>query len=361
MEIAKRLAEKGHSVTVFSSNAYDNHSNMDLGKKVIQDNLTVYYFKNWSRILGFFITPRLIWEFIQNYKTFDVVHLQSFRHFQDLVSYIMLSFFHKPYIITVRGAVLPEGGGILLKKFFNMILGKRILRNARFVVAISHLLKNEFLKIGVEEEKIKEIPNGIEFIPTEDKGFLKKKLKFENNSKVILFLGRIRWSKGLNVLIEAFKKLNDHNIHLVIAGPDFGYQNYCQNLVEKLNLKHNVHFIGPVSNLEKPKVLSDADMLVLPSFYEAFGTVILEAAASKLPIIMTSSCGLAHEFEENNAALIVETRNVNAHYNAMTHLLQSTEDAKLISERALKLSKKFDWEKIVKLHEEMYCELLKSV
>lgn len=360
LEISKRLSENEHEVTVYSSNALDDNTNMTIKKKELQKKLTVFYFKNWTRILGFFITPGLIPALLKNHKKFDIVHLQSFRHFQDIISYIILSLIRKPYIITVRGAIIPEGKCIFLKKLFISLIGKKILQHAEFVVAISELVKNEYKQIGVLENKIKKIPNGLDFIASNEKEFLKKKINVDENAKIILFLGRIRWSKGVDILIKAFKKLNSSNTHLVIAGPDFGYITYCKKLVEELNLKPYVHFIGEVNNEEKSKLLADADMFILPSFYEGFGMVILEAAASHLPIIMTTSCGLADEFLQKNAAIVVETKNIEAHTNAMRSLLKNPAESKLMSERAFELSKKFDWNKIVQLHEDMYEELLKN-
>jgi len=161
LELTKRLSSKGHQITVYASNAYDEKSNMQLKEKKFNENLKAYYFKNWFRILGFFITPGMITALRKNSNNFDIIHVHSTRHFQDLISYFVLSFLKKPYIMTCHGTIIPMGKAKTLKKIFDFIVGRKILQKASVIVAISPNQIHECNKMGVKNEKIKEIPFGL--------------------------------------------------------------------------------------------------------------------------------------------------------------------------------------------------------
>ncbi len=359
LELTKRLSSKGHQITVYASNAYDEKSNMQLKEKKFNENLKAYYFKNWFRILGFFITPGMITALRKNSNNFDIIHVHSTRHFQDLISYFVLSFLKKPYIMTCHGTIIPMGKAKTLKKIFDFIVGRKILQKASVIVAISPNQLHECNEMGVNNEKIKEIPFGLTVTKSDKKGVLKNRLNLENDSRIILYLGRIRFTKGIDVLIKAFRKINYPNVHLVVAGPDFGHLDYCKKMVEEFGLTSRVHFIGSVNTQERDQMFEDSELFVLPSLYEGFGTASLEAAASGLPVVLTDSCGYAKEFAKFNAGLVVKTSNIDDHANAIKQILEDPKKAKLMSENALKFVKKFDWDKVVDMHLDMYKEFSK--
>lgn len=356
-ELTKRLAKKGCQVTVYSSNAYDFKSNMNLKKK-ISGNLTVCYFKNWSRILGFFFTPGMIVELIKNCMQFDVIHIHSARQFQDIISYIILSIFKKPYIITHHVPVLSVGKRKNLKRFFDAIFGNKILKTATFIVSLSSKEKNEYQEIGIKAQKIKEIPFGVNIPTSTANGFLKSKLNLNKDDKIILFLGRLEKKERIGNLIQALQRLNYPNLHLVFAGPDYGNLAQLKKIALKCNLTSRVHFIGFVNHIEKVKVLHDASMLISLIHYGPYSTSALEGAAVRLPVILLKSAGLSDEFSQVNAALIMETYSIDNIAKAIRWVIDNPGKVKQMSQRATELLKKFDWNDVTNLHLKMYEEFL---
>ena len=167
------------------------------------------------------------------------------------------------------------------------------------VIALSQAEAQQYGDIGVPEEKTVIIPNGIdlsEYSHLPPKDLFKKKLNIDEEERIVLYLGRIHRIKGIDILVKAFaeviEKLDD--VRLVIVGPDDGYLSACRNLVSQLKVEEKILFTGGIFDIEKLRALVDADVFVLPSRYETFPDVILEAEAapenSALKVCFDNSC-----------------------------------------------------------------------
>ena len=110
----------------------------------------------------------------------------------------------------------------------------------------------------------------------------------------MLFLGRLSFIKGLDLLVEAFAQINS-DARLVIAGPDDGdgCLERIRSLIADLKIEERVILPGPLFGKEKLEALVDADLFVLPSRHESFGNAAAEAIACGTPVLVTSECGIA--------------------------------------------------------------------
>jgi glycosyltransferase involved in cell wall biosynthesis len=133
---------------------------------------------------------------------------------------------------------------------------------------------------------------------------IKTKLDIRDNDFVITFIGRLTRDKGVFELIEAFKILRKkyQDIHLLFVGP------YESDNVKRRNEDQNVHFLGETKTPEK--YLSISSVLCLPSYREGFGTVVIEAAAMRVPAIGTKITGLEDAIQHQETGLLVKPRNV---------------------------------------------------
>jgi glycosyltransferase involved in cell wall biosynthesis len=125
---------------------------------------------------------------------------------------------------------------------------------------------------------------------------------------IILFLGRINYKKGLDILVEAFKDLAKkyEKLHLVIAGPDNEeYGKQVKKWLKRAGLLERVTFTGLLLNNDKLSVLRDSDVFVLPSYSENFGLAIVEAMASGLPIAISHKVNISTEIVKAGAGLAV--------------------------------------------------------
>jgi len=114
-----------------------------------------------------------------------------------------------------------------------------------------------------------------------------------NGRRRALFLSRIHPKKGLAHLLEAWARLGrlSDGWVLVVSGPDEGgHLRHIESLAESLGISRSVVFTGPLYGQAKLEALAGADVFVLPSFSEGFSIAVLEAAACRLPVLLTAQC-----------------------------------------------------------------------
>jgi glycosyltransferase involved in cell wall biosynthesis len=175
--------------------------------------------------------------------------------------------------------------------FINSYWEKKALQNSPKIVAVSQKVKDELLNLGLEENRIEVILNGVdleEFYPL-DTLDLKKKLEIigvSADETYALFVGDIRSNrKNLDSVLKAM--LTVPNLHLLVAGSVEGSS--YPSLVQDLDLTSRVHFMGFRKDISE--IMQVCDFFVFPSRYEACTLALLEAMASGLPIITATSAG----------------------------------------------------------------------
>jgi glycosyltransferase involved in cell wall biosynthesis len=304
--LSRELVKKGHEVTVYTTDTLNPRSRLEKPSHTEPaelDGIRVYYFRNLSNWLAgthhIFLPPSLIRATRNNLKKFDVVHLHEARTTVHLPVWHYARRYGIPYVLQARGSLPRIMAKQSLKQIYDILWGFRILRNASGVVALTRVEAEEFKRMGVSEDRIVVIPNGIdlsEFAELPERGELRNKYNLGDSQKLILFLGRIHKIKGLDLLTEAFAELSkvSDDIMLVIAGPDDGYLTALRELVRNLKIEEKVIFIGPLFGRDKLEAYVDADVCVFPSIHEGFPVSVLEAAACGKPVIVTEGCHIAN-------------------------------------------------------------------
>lgn len=186
----------------------------------------------------------------------------------------------------------------------NKIL-KYILHEADLIFALTNREKEEYKKLGIDQNKIS-ILGGI----VEEKYFLKSKQKKNNNS--VLYLGSKSGHKQIELLIEAMEKLwqKGGNAKLITAGPETLYSPIIRKRIDQLpkNFKKNVIYKNEVREQEKWQLIDNCSVLVNPSKYESFGIIFLEAWARKKPVIAYKSPVSLEIIEDNSDGLLFKNR-----------------------------------------------------
>jgi glycosyltransferase involved in cell wall biosynthesis len=362
-DLARKLAEDGQEVMVYTSDALDYNINMKIERKIrMAEGFEIRYFKNRSRHLKYFFTPGMIISILKNANNFDIIHINSYRQFQDMISFFVLSFLKKPYVITAHGSVRVDGEGKLYKKTYDFFIGKKLLANAKKIIAFRKEQAEDYEKLNVKKDHIKIIPNTIDIEKLPEKGTLRKLLNLSDFEKIILYLGRIDEKKGIGVLIEAFAKIKIENSHLIIAGPDFNFKEKAENMIREFGIEDRVHFVGLLDKKRKYEAFADADIVVYPSLYEAgISMVILEAASVGKPLIISDSIGFSDEAKKFNAALTCKPNNKEDLQEKIEIMLNNLNEAKLMGLRAQKVVKeRFSWEFGLKEHISIYKNILKN-
>ncbi len=179
----------------------------------------------------------------------------------------------------------------------------------------SHMVKEEILShYRVDPTKIEVVHNGVEWKEWEkdfqnwqqEKERLASELKISHSSYQFVFIGHNFRRKGLDNLLEALPLLASKEFHLTVVGKDKNLASY-QTLVQKLKLEKQVSFVGPRSDIRRFYQLADA--LIIPSHYDPFANVTVEALAMGVRVISSLSNG-GHEVltEENGIKIASLTK-----------------------------------------------------
>ena len=145
----------------------------------------------------------------------------------------------------------------------------------------------------------------------------------KDGKKRILFIGGLYPRKGVEYLIEAVKILSQERKDFIVEIIGYGpFRQRYERLVNEYGLTDVVKFLGRVSDEEKIKALKNCDFFVLPSLYENFGIVLIEAMACGKPVITTSSGGQVEFINESNG-LLVKPKDVKALANAIKFMLDN--------------------------------------
>lgn len=289
--------------------------------------------------------------FFKILKSSNLVHIIDHWSGLNILSVIFCVFSRTPYIYSPCGALQPIGRNILIKKLYNFIFLKFFLNNAKYIFAVTKKEKAEIANISQKKLKIKVLPNGIwDKSETNFKVDMstKKKLKYLlKPKKYILFVGRLSYIKGPDILFEAFLKINNRDQYaLVYAGPDENMKGEILNKLRNFPNIKNVIFLGSVTPKVRNFCMKNALLTVIPSRSEAMSMVALETSILGTPFIATDSCGLA-DFIINKAGFICES-NSNSLSNRLNYLLKNPEKLSFIGKNARSYVKKnYTWEKIL--------------
>lgn len=188
--------------------------------------------------------------------------------------------------VTAHGSDMFE---MYKKQFFMRYPIKNVLKKADVVFAVSNALKNEILDTNVPgiENKTKLYWNSVDIDKFRDDKNISFKLNLKNNKPIVLFVGNIIKRKNVNALLEA-KKLSKSDYNLVVVG-DGPLLNQLKDKVKNDNIS-DVYFMGAINDVEN--IMPCADVLVLPSFSESFGLVLIEALACGKPVIGSNVGGI---------------------------------------------------------------------
>ena len=245
---------------------------------------------------------------------------------------------------------------------------KQVLRRADRVVAatIAEVTQLRFL-YKANASKLVVIPPGVDvshFYPIPaDEAKLYVGLKPED--RMVLYVGRIEPLKGLDTLIQAMSDLELHEkrrVHLAIIGGDpsasphemSGEMARLQKLCDDLAVGQTVVFLGKRDQDKLPYYYSAAELVVMPSHYESFGMVALEAMACGTPVIASEVGGLAYLVKDGETGFTIPDQEPDTLCEKISWLLNDHELHAAMSRRAVEYAQDYAWEKIAKQILEMY-------
>ncbi|RJS76368.1 glycosyltransferase [Methanophagales archaeon] len=365
-EISRGLVERGHELTVYTTNRSFYSTNLETNKQVCLEGMKIYYFENLRKYFPWKTLPPLPYylPFIarKEIKNFDIVHIHGYRTILSVIVHHYAKKYGIPYVLQPHGSLPRIIEKQRLKKLYDWVWGNRILRDASKLIAVSKEEAEYARLMGVGGEKISVIYNGMDiesFKNLPEYGRFKE--KYGIGGKMILYLGRIHKSKGIDIVINAYsqliKEINE-DIAFVIAGSDDGYKAELEKLIKKLNLRDKIKFTGFVDEGDKISAYVDADLFVhTVQYMGGVGLTPLEAILCGTPIIVTEECG--EVVKEANCGYLVKYGDVHDLKEKMKLLLQRPELGQQMVERGKKyILKNLAWDKVLERVLEVYLEAM---
>lgn len=350
-----RMQARDNSVKVISSDACKERLKFEESRYDVDiDGIKVDYFKNISnrfKLATMLDTPiGAIFRIKNQIRDFDVVHVHEHRQTLSIIACYFARRYGIPYVVQAHGSVLPFFQKEGLKNIFDKVFGFKILHGASKVFALTEVEKEQYLKMGVEEDRIEIVPLGInieEYSDLPEEGIFREKFNISKDDKLIIFIGRVHEIKGLDLLIDAFKELADSedDVKLAIVGPDDGYLDALNLRIAECDLSDKVIVTGPLYKSEKQEALVDCDLFVMPSKYESFTTSGLEAMACGKPLVLTKNNHI-HDWVDGSVGLACDDDKMSLK-DAMAEVLFDEELSKKFGMNGRRLiQEKYNWDMI---------------
>lgn len=371
--IAKALAGRGHDVTVLTADRGETDGETKLaeipdwsrspspwGWESRDHGIETIYLPTTQNYRATTVNPRMLRFCKQRARDYDLVHIYGLY---DLIGSTAAWFCRRygiPYVIEPLGMFGPKIRSRHKKRLYRKLVGNKLFGGAQAIIATSETERDELIDGGIPTEKIFLRRNGIdlsEFATLPAPGGFRARLQLDPKTRLIFFLGRLSFIKGLDHLVKAFARL-ESEAHLVIAGPDDsdGCAHTVRALIAEFQLGDRVTLAGPIYGEAKLEALVDADLFVLPSRYESFGNAAAEAIACGTPALVTDRCGIA-PLVDGKAGLVVPY-DVPALHKGMARLLKDEALAAELRAGCAEVAKGLSWEEPVVALEVLYGSLV---
>ena len=252
---------------------------------------------------------------------------------------------------------------------FNFVLRsyeKKLMKRSDALIAVSKYTVDELTELyGINKKKIHVIYNGVDiqkFKPRPNRAELRREFGLAEDTKIVLFVGRLYHRKGLETLLHSIPPVLKEfsNVKFVISGKGFKQkEENLKNLAKQLDIEEHVTFLGYVPDGKLPNLYSASNIFVLPAIYENFPFAILEAQSAGLPVISTKVGGIPEFLVDNENGFLIDPGDPPQLTQRVLTLLHDPKLAKEMGDRGRRLiEEKFDWHLITGQVIDLYQKLL---
>lgn len=367
MEMARAQARLGNDVSIYTTNQDGIGELVVSTEQPVQwEGVTIRYFQ--IQRPRFWVTSLPLARALKGkIPDVDIVHIHSLYMFHTAVTALYCKKFQISYVIRPHGSLDPfiYKRHRFRKKIVEILFQDRIIRRAsgiHFITEEEKILaaKHTFgapgfvVPLGLDIDEYSCIPS---------KGKLFSRFPELNGKKIILFLGRINFVKGLDILVNAFTAVarERDDVHMLIAGPDDSdYGKKVSAWLRKGNVSTRTTFAGMLQGEEKLEAFHISSIFVLPSYSENFGIAVLEAMACGLPVIVSDKVNLWPDVVEANAGEVAPC-DAEHFSRKILDILNDEESAQRMGMNGMELvRKKFSWGEIASRLVAMYSSLIKN-
>ena len=336
----------------------DNHPIFNLG-----DKQNIFFIKDDVSAIG----PKKQFYYYKllrrNRFKFDLFHslnseLPLFSNIKSIVTFHDLKYIKYPYFLNKFSTI---------KSKYLKYTMKKGAEKASKIIAVSQSTKKDIIHLlGIEKDKITVI------YEASNLGMYSRKNDDISNSDILkkysiqkpyfLYVGEKRPHKNLEGLIEAFaifkEKYDGRNSSLVLTGKKYSTYHEYITMAENLGVKDSLIFTGFIPEKYLKTIYSEAEILLLLSFYEGFGIPILEAMECGIPVITSNISSMPEVAGE--AAILVDPNNIPEIVEKMDNIVNSKILRKQLIKSGLKRVKQFSWEMTARQTLKVYNEIYKQ-
>jgi glycosyltransferase involved in cell wall biosynthesis len=331
------LAARGHHVTVCTTDACDADRRLasPSGHRTrgawpprrTSSNVELRVFPNVSNRLAydcqFFLPVGLSGYLKRHAAAFDVAHLHACRNLPGVIAARHFRCAGVPYVLAPNGTAPNLERRRAAKWLFDSVFGRRVMKHAARVLAVTEAERRQLKEMGVPEARIRLVPNPLalhEFEPPPAPGDFRRRIGVDG--PLIAYLGKLTPRKRVDVLVRAFAQLRAPNGTLVVAGNDMGSGAITRDTARQLGLEGRVVFTGLLQGRTRLELLASADVVVYPSEHEIFGLVPLEALLAGTPVVVAGDSGCGEVIAATGGGLVVDG-NADAVRSAIDHILDA--------------------------------------
>lgn len=288
----------------------------------------------------------------------DIIHVIGMRRPLPLFALFLANCWQVPLVSTIAGSEIPEKNDLETYKIWklnkNIIIP--VLSQSDAVTAFSKgLIKNVHKQAKLKKQRIQLLYAGLHI----NQFSKEKKTNFKR--PYILCVRRLVYSKGVDILIKAFKRFASEikGVTLIIAGNGPEKENLVK-LSKRLNIENRTEFIGTVPLKVVASLLKGALMTVIPSRSEGGGLINLEAQAAGCPLIASRVGGIPEYVQSGKTGLLFKVGNTNQLYRNMIYLYKNKIKRDILIKNGKKFVQRFDWKILTFKYINLYTKLIKN-
>jgi glycosyltransferase involved in cell wall biosynthesis len=273
--------------------------------------------------------------------------------------------FRKPLLVTMHSTEMGRRDGLhtQTEKMIHETEAWLTYEAWKIICCSDYMVSHVGYAFGLPEDKLVMIPNGVlsqtyqKIMKQCDKNIRARFALPEE--KIILYVGRLVYEKGVQILVNAAPKILEKvNAKFIIVGSGY-MKEQLSNIVKSMNLEKKILFSGFVEENILLKLQKCADVSVVPSLFEPFGIVALEAMAAGSPVVVSDTGGLSEIVDHDLNGVKVYPNNPDSLAWGVTKTLLDGKYRNYIRKNAYKkIREEYDWQKIALKTKQIYESVL---
>ncbi len=351
--LSRSLVELGHEVHVITNEmpgypAEDSDRGVHVHRVSIESPTPNFH--TWVMMMNHYFSKRA-GTLARELGGFEIVHIHDWLvqpAGSELKSYLPTTM-----VTTLHSLEFRRSGGINTpeNKMVDSLEWWATYESSIIIVCSQSMLEDTLQHFRVPLDKMRVIPIGID--PTKfqnravDRDGVRRKYGVTPEERLILFVGRLTNQKGCEYLIRAVPYVAKYfNVKLLIAGDGY-LKSELESIASGAGVRSRTIFAGYVAEDDLTDLFLSADLMVIPSVYEPFGVVALEAMAARLPVVSSSVDGLAEIIKHEENGILVFPRDASSiAWGISRTLSDSANTQRLVSNAAKDIERRFSWKVI---------------